>query len=55
MPLDAAVCYRALASRDARFDGRFFTGVTTTGVYRPPVGPARTPPAIVLRSPSSQK
>lgn len=43
MRLDAAICYRALASRDARFDGRFFTGVTTTGVYCRPVCPARTP------------
>ncbi|HEX6324852.1 MAG TPA: AlkA N-terminal domain-containing protein [Vicinamibacterales bacterium] len=43
MTLDAAVCYRALASRDARFDGRFFTGVTTTGVYCRPICPARTP------------
>ncbi len=43
MTLDAAACYRALASRDARFDGRFFTGVTTTGVYCRPICPARTP------------
>jgi AraC family transcriptional regulator of adaptative response / DNA-3-methyladenine glycosylase II len=41
--LDPAVCYRALASRDARFDGRFFTGVASTGVYCRPVCPARTP------------
>ncbi|MCW2535897.1 MAG: ada, partial [Modestobacter sp.] len=25
--------YRAVASRDARFDGWFFTGVHTTGIY----------------------
>ena len=43
MTLDATACYRALASRDARFDGRFFTGVTTTGVYCRPICPARTP------------
>lgn len=49
MHLDAAVCYRALASRDARFDGRFFTGVTTTGVYCRPVCPARTPAAANVR------
>src|SRR5262245_51256789 len=36
-------CYRAAASRDARFDGRFFVGVRTTGVYCRPVCPARTP------------
>jgi AraC family transcriptional regulator of adaptative response / DNA-3-methyladenine glycosylase II len=41
--LDATACYRALASRDARFDGRFFTGVTTTGIYCRPICPARTP------------
>jgi AraC family transcriptional regulator of adaptative response / DNA-3-methyladenine glycosylase II len=43
MNLDAANCYRALSARDARFDGRFFTGVVTTGVYCRPVCPARTP------------
>ena len=40
---EAEVCYRALSSRDARFDGRFFTGVASTGVYCRPVCPARTP------------
>jgi AraC family transcriptional regulator of adaptative response / DNA-3-methyladenine glycosylase II len=40
--LDPAVCYRALETRDARFDGRFFVGVTTTGIYCRPVCPART-------------
>ena len=49
MNLDAAICYRALASRDTRFDGRFFTGVTTTGVYCRPVCPARTPSAANVR------
>ena len=43
MALDASTCYRALAARDARFDGRFFTGVVTTGIYCRPVCPARTP------------
>ncbi|MGH0032362.1 MAG: DNA-3-methyladenine glycosylase 2 family protein [Myxococcota bacterium] len=43
MQLDDDVCYRALASRDARFDGRFFTAVRSTGVYCRPVCPARTP------------
>jgi len=41
--LDADVLYRALRSRDARFDGRFFVGVTSTGIYCRPVCPARTP------------
>ncbi|MEO7094090.1 MAG: AlkA N-terminal domain-containing protein [Polyangiales bacterium] len=41
--LDPRTCYRALRSRDARFDGRFFTAVKTTGVFCRPVCPARTP------------
>ena len=41
--LDEARCYRALLARDRRFDGRFFTGVLTTGIYCRPVCPARTP------------
>ena len=36
-------CYLALKARDARFDGRFFTGVTSTGVYCRPVCAVRTP------------
>ncbi len=43
MLLDHDTCYRALLSRDARFDGRFFTGVLTTGIYCRPTCPARTP------------
>jgi len=44
MPLpDHAVCYRAISTRDARFDGRLFTGVITTGIYCRPICPARTP------------
>ncbi len=41
--LDFASYYRALAARDARFDGVFFTGVKTTGVYCRPVCSAKTP------------
>jgi AraC family transcriptional regulator of adaptative response / DNA-3-methyladenine glycosylase II len=41
--LDARACYRALKSRDARFDGRLFVGVTSTGVYCRPICPARSP------------
>jgi len=41
--LDQAACWRALVARDARFDGRFFTAVTSTGIYCRPVCPARTP------------
>jgi AraC family transcriptional regulator, regulatory protein of adaptative response / DNA-3-methyladenine glycosylase II len=43
MELDHDACYRAIQTRDARFDGRFFTGVTTTGIYCRPVCPARLP------------
>lgn len=43
MELTREDCYTALQSRDARFDGRFFIGVRTTGVYCRPVCPARTP------------
>src|SRR5471032_1279342 len=41
--LDGDACYRAVETRDARFDGRFFTAVKTTGIYCRPVCPARTP------------
>jgi AraC family transcriptional regulator of adaptative response / DNA-3-methyladenine glycosylase II len=37
------ICYRALQSRDARFDGLIFVGVTSTGIYCRPICPARTP------------
>jgi AraC family transcriptional regulator, regulatory protein of adaptative response / DNA-3-methyladenine glycosylase II len=43
MDLDHDACYRAISTRDARFDGRFFTAVKTTGIYCRPVCPARTP------------
>ena len=36
-------CYRAVQSRDSRFDGWFFTGVTSTGIYCRPSCPAITP------------
>jgi AraC family transcriptional regulator of adaptative response / DNA-3-methyladenine glycosylase II len=39
--LDPLACYKALEARDERFDGRFFVGVTSTGVYCRPVCPAR--------------
>jgi AraC family transcriptional regulator of adaptative response / DNA-3-methyladenine glycosylase II len=35
--------YRALAAKDSRFDGVFFTGVKTTGIYCRPVCAVRTP------------
>jgi AraC family transcriptional regulator of adaptative response / DNA-3-methyladenine glycosylase II len=43
MKLDADACYRALISRDGRFDGLFFVAVRTTGIYCRPVCRARTP------------
>jgi AraC family transcriptional regulator of adaptative response / DNA-3-methyladenine glycosylase II len=43
MHLDRRACDRARRSRDARFDGRFFIGVTTTRVYCRPICPARAP------------
>src|SRR5690606_35036482 len=39
--LSADVCTRALDARDARFDGLFFVGITSTRVYCRPVCPAR--------------
>jgi AraC family transcriptional regulator, regulatory protein of adaptative response / DNA-3-methyladenine glycosylase II len=35
--------YRALAARDPRFDGVFFVGVTSTGIYCRPICPAKAP------------
>jgi AraC family transcriptional regulator, regulatory protein of adaptative response / DNA-3-methyladenine glycosylase II len=35
--------YNALAARDSRFDGVFFVGVTSTGIYCRPICPVRTP------------
>jgi len=41
--LDPDHCYRALRSRDRRFDGRFFIGVRTTGIFCRPICPAPPP------------
>ncbi len=43
MRLDPESCYRAVKSRDRRFDGVFYTAVRTTGIYCRPSCPARTP------------
>ena len=43
MILDQDACFRALQTRDGRFDGRIFVAVRTTGIYCRPVCPARTP------------
>ena len=41
--LDPESCYRAVKSKDRRFDGVFYTCVATTGIYCRPSCPARTP------------
>jgi len=43
MTLHDDAAYRAIATRDARFDGRLFVGVTSTRVYCRPVCRVRTP------------
>ena len=43
MDLDREACYRAVKARDRRFDGRFLTGVLSTGIFCRPICPARTP------------
>ncbi len=43
MNLSRDTCIRALNARDARFDGVFFVGVASTGIYCRPVCPARPP------------
>ena len=41
MSLDFAECDRARLARDPSYDGRFYTGVRTTGIYCRPVCPVR--------------
>jgi AraC family transcriptional regulator of adaptative response / DNA-3-methyladenine glycosylase II len=41
--LDAKACYAAMQSHDARFDGRFFCGVSSTGIYCRPICRVRLP------------
>src|SRR5438477_13095524 len=43
MELDRRLCDRARKSRDARFDGRFFIAVTSTGIYCRPICPVHPP------------
>ena len=40
---DPDICYAAMVRRDRAFDGAFFVGVTSTGIFCRPVCPARTP------------
>ena len=49
MAPDQRALYSAYASRDARFDGVFFIGVTSTGIYCRPVCTARTPKSANCR------
>ncbi|MEU7140275.1 Ada metal-binding domain-containing protein [Nocardia sp. NPDC046473] len=44
--LDFERCYRAVSTRDSRFDGQFFTAVRTTGIYCRPSCPAITPKRV---------
>ena len=46
---DDAVHYAALVAHDRRFDGRFYVGVTSTGIYCRPVCRVRTPKAANCR------
>jgi len=43
--LDPAVCYAAFLAHDRRFDGWFYMGVSSTGIYCRPVCPVRAPMA----------
>jgi AraC family transcriptional regulator of adaptative response / DNA-3-methyladenine glycosylase II len=43
--LDVQICERARLARDARFDGLFFTGVLSTGIFCRPICPAPQPKA----------
>jgi AraC family transcriptional regulator, regulatory protein of adaptative response / DNA-3-methyladenine glycosylase II len=43
MSLDAETCHAACEAKDRRFDGRFYVGVTSTGIYCRCICPARTP------------
>ena len=49
MTADDTALYNAYASRDPRFDGVFYIGVTSTGIYCRPVCTARTPRASNCR------
>jgi AraC family transcriptional regulator of adaptative response / DNA-3-methyladenine glycosylase II len=49
MGQDERRLYKALAARDPRFDGVFFVGVTSTGIYCRPICPVKTPKAANCR------
>jgi len=41
--MDNNAAYQALTSRDVRFDGVFYVGVTSTGIYCRPICPVKAP------------
>lgn len=43
LPLDQAACYAAMRAHDTRFDGRFFCGVSSTGIYCRPICRVKLP------------
>lgn len=47
--IDPHVAYRAVTSRDPRFDGVFYVGVMSTGIYCRPVCPVKTPQEVNCR------
>ncbi|MEO7251563.1 MAG: AlkA N-terminal domain-containing protein [Arenimonas sp.] len=47
--IDPRICEQARLSRDARFDGLFFTAVTSTGIFCRPVCPAPSPKPANIR------
>ncbi|MGH7621803.1 MAG: Ada metal-binding domain-containing protein, partial [Gemmatimonadaceae bacterium] len=49
MTHDSPALYNALLARDPRFDGVFFVGVTSTGIYCRPICTAKTPKAANCR------
>src|SRR6187551_1218881 len=49
MTLDPRRLYDALTAHDARFDGVFFVGVTSTGIYCRPICRVKTPKAANCR------
>ena len=53
MLLDPEACFRAVRTRDRRFDGRFFTAVASTGIYCRPICPVRPPKRENMRFYSS--
>ena len=48
-PLDDKAYYAALCTHDARFDGQFFVGVISTGVYCRPICRAKLPKEKICR------